>query len=382
MIKIGLLLPRSVIYPAINFDIVDGIRAGLLHEGCEQTQIVTASIGIAAKNDEVYARCEQLLMDGADVMVAYVNPSTAEFIHPLFTSSGKILIVLDSGMHFPTTEKKLSNAIFISLQGALCCRVSARNAVQSGIFNHAFTCSFYDAGYRSSIAFADSLDHSGGSIGFNHVTPLRRSEFSLEPLANYLKENPTNGVLAAFCGDMAEDFFKAGKELNLFAKNTIWGSPYMAEELWLDKTPYPGGSMKTSVTWARYLDIPSNHTFLKVLNKPGKANIFSVIAWEAAALIATASENINSEVAAAKWAGHNFEGPRGKLFVNPDTNFVEAPVYIAEVNKQPENEYCRLDVLSEADCTEDERALLQANIKRFSGEVLNSWYNAYPCLDS
>ncbi|MBL7934663.1 MAG: ABC transporter substrate-binding protein [Bacteroidia bacterium] len=375
------MLPRSVIYPSINFDIVDGIRAGLLHERCEQTQIVTASIGIAAKNDEVYARCEQLLMDGADVVVAYVNPSTAEFIHPLFTASGKMLIVLDSGMHFPSAHK-LSNAFFISAQGALCCRVSARLAVRSGTFVNAFTCSFYDAGYRTPLAFIDSLDRAGGSIAFNYITPLKRSEFSLEPLANHLQENPTHGVLAGFCGDMAEDFFKAGKKLDLFAKYTIWGSPYMTEELWLDKIPYPGGPMKTSVTWARSIDIPGNRAFMQALNKPGKANIFSVIAWEAAVLIAAASEDLTSEAATAKWAGNHFEGPRGKLFVNPDTNFVEAPVYIAEVNKQPENEYCRLDVLSEADCTEDERALLQANIKQFSGEVLNSWYNAYPCLDS
>jgi branched-chain amino acid transport system substrate-binding protein len=381
MIKIGLLLPRSVIYPSINFDIVDGMRAGLLHYGCEESQIVTASIGIAAKNDEVYARCEQLLMDGVDVVVAYVNPSTAEFIHPLFTGSGKMLIVLDSGMHYPSFQK-LSNAIFISLQGTLCCRVSARLAVRSGTFANAFTCSFYDAGYRTSLAFTDSLDRAGGSIVFNHVTSLKRSEFSLEPLANHLRENPAHGVLAGFCGDMAEDFFKAGKELDLFAKYTIWGSPYMTEELWLDKMPYPGGSMKTSVTWARSLDNPENQAFKQALNKPGKANIFSVIAWEAAALIAEAAENLSAEAATAKWSGNHFQGPRGKLFVNPDTHFVEAPVYLAEVNKQTESEYCRLDILSEADCTEDERALLQENIVLLSNEVLNSWYNAYPCLDS
>jgi branched-chain amino acid transport system substrate-binding protein len=381
MIKIGLLLPRSVIYPSINFDIVDGMRAGLLHKGCDQHQFVTASIGIAAKNDEVYARCEQLLMDGVDTVVAYVNPSTAEFIHPLFTGSGKTLIVLDSGMHFPSAEP-LTHAFFVSLQGALCCRVSARMAVRSGIFSNAFTCSFYDAGYRTSFAFTDSLDRAGGNIVFNHITALKRSEFTLEPLANHLQENPSHGVLAGFCGDMAEDFFKAGKELDLFAKYTIWGSPYMTEELWLDKMPYPGGNMKTSVTWARSLDTPVNQNFMQALNKPGKANIFSVIAWEAGTLIAEAAQDLSIEGTTAKWAGSNFEGPRGKLFVNPETHFVEAPVYLAEVVKQPDNEFCRLIIRSEADCTEDERQLLQENIVLLSKEVLNSWYNAYPCLDS
>ena len=148
--KIALLMPRSVIYPSMSFDIMDGFKSALKKIGIDDKhEIVTAGIGVGGNNKEIYECCEQLLLNGTDIIIAYVNPLTAEFVQPIFESAGKLLIVLDSGYQFQTTDKKLSNVYFISLEGTLCTRAIVNKAIEEGQNKFAFTAS--EIGHTESI---------------------------------------------------------------------------------------------------------------------------------------------------------------------------------------------------------------------------------------
>lgn len=382
LMKIGLLLPRSVLYPSIAFDITDGLKTGLRTRDASP-EIVTANIGVAAKNDEIYAACEQLLLGGARTVIAYINPASAEFIHPLFENSGSLLLVLDSGYLFQSSLQKLSHAFYLSLQGALCCRVTGRLAMEAGNRNFAYVTSFYDAGYRAGYTFGNSLMDHGGQIVFNHVTPLRRSEFSLEPVSNFIRENAPDGMLAAFCGDMAEDFLREAGRSDWFAGGRVYGSPFMAEELWLEKIPYPGHDWICAVPWARLLDTPENQNFVAEMDaaKPGKANVFSVLAWEAALLLSEISPDDTVEKNVARLEGLTFRGPRGEMHISADKHIVEAPVYRAVVGKDDRTGNCRVTDLQPIAFTEEERGRYYEDVRNLP-QYANTWLNAYACLDS
>ena len=382
--KIGLLLPRSVLYPAIGFDMLDGIRNGLKAKGVSDFQIVTANIGLAAQNEEIYKSSEQLLMDGAEVVVAYINPISAEFIHPLFENSGKLLLVLDSGYHLPSSLQKLSHAFYISLQGALCCRITSRMAMEAGYTDFAFVASFYDAGYRSGYTFSTSLTDRGGSILFNHITALKRSEFTLTPLTNFLNQNTKSGVLASFCGDMAEDFLREAAQLNILGSRQVFGSPFMAEEIWLGKIPYPGHDWVCAVPWATILDNAENKIFVADMEsiRAGKANVFSLLTWEAAIFIAEVLKTgLPTEKALAEMEGKILQSPRGNVYVSADKHVVEAPTYKAVVAKKEVTGNCRVGEITEVPYTEEERVLFYNDIQSLTTNV-NVWLNAYACLDS
>lgn len=375
--KIGLLLPRSVIYPSMAFDIVDGFKAALKKNGIEDHhQIVSTSIGVAGKNEEIYARSEQLLLDGADVIVGYMNPSSAEFIQPLFRSSGKLLLVLDSGYHFPAFEGSLPNVYFISLEGNLCCRAIVHKAVEKGDQNFAFTCSLYDAGYRPSYTYSAAAEEKGAIVNFNHVTSLKRSDFNLEPLAKYLDNNTDSAIFASFCGDMAEDFFKEATKLNLISSSRTYGSGFTAEEGWLNKIPYPGNDWDCAVPWSIAIDSPKNREFVAIMENimEHKANIFSLLGWEAALFIEKAGQGTFEEI--------TIDSPRGKVHMNPENNFTEAPVYYATVTKNDDSGNCLLNHLETVNNLTEERNNLKDNINFIKNTAANSWLNAYACLDS
>lgn len=377
--KIGLLLPRSVIYPAIAFDMLDGLKAGLKHLIPDDTfEIATASIGVAAKNGEIYSQCEQLLLDGANLIIGYINPLAAEHIHPLFVSAGAHLLVLDSGYHFPSFEGKLSNAHFISLQGNLCSRAITRKALEDGHQRFAFTCSFYDAGYRLPYSYSMALEERGVTVGFNLITPLRRAEFTLEPLATYLSQNKDTVLLASFCGDMSEDFFRESSRLDLLSNHKTYGAAFTAEEVFLSKIPYPGNTWECVVPWSLLLSNEQNQVFITAMNatRSKKATIFSLLGWEAALFIAATKGDFDNNAI-------ELDSPRGKLVFDTHTRFTYGPVYHANVIRDESNGNCKLDNISEITDLNGEIENLEKDFATIRNAVsANAWLNSYACLDS
>ncbi|SDM09875.1 ABC transporter substrate-binding protein [Chryseobacterium taihuense] len=372
--KIALLLPRSVIYPSISFDIMDGLKQAFKHIGLEgKHEIISAGIGVAAKHEEIYERCEQFLLDGADIIIGYLNPLSAEFVHSLFESSGKTLLVLDTGYHFPNFQGRLSNAYFISLQGCLCARVVVNKAFEDGYRKFAFTCSFYDAGYRPSYVYPAAVEEKGGEIVFNHITPLKRSDFTLAPLYNFLQEQKETAVLATFCGDMAEDFFRGSQ--NTISTHKLYVTGFTSDEAWLSKIPYPGTDFSSAVAWSYHLKIPQNKVFVSTMKsiKDGKANLFSLLGWEAALFIKNGNIHFDEVV---------IDSPRGKVWMNPENRFTEAQVYLATVTKDQSTGNCMLKDIEQASVTEYEREALKSNINFVQTIEANTWLNAYACLES
>jgi branched-chain amino acid transport system substrate-binding protein len=361
----------------MSFDIMDGFKQALKMQGIENShQIVSSGIGIAGKNEEIYTQSEQMLLDGTDLIIAYINPMAAEFIHPLFVSAGKQLLVLDSGYHFPQFLERLSNARFISLQGALCARAIVRKAVEQGNSNFAFACSFYDAGYRLPYVYSAAAEEKNAGVAFSHVTPLRREDFTLEPLAEYLQDNNKTALFATFCGDMAEDFFRESTKLNLIVSHNTYGSGFIAEEQWLGKIPYPGRDWQCAVPWSVAMDSNDNREFVAAMEgiRQGKANIFSLLGWEAALYIAATNGELSGNI--------SINSPRGKIYMNPETGFSEAPVYYATVTKNKETGNCYLTNITEARGLDIDRERLQHDIDFIRTTTANSWLNAYACLDS
>ncbi|MBS7255792.1 ABC transporter substrate-binding protein [Flavobacterium branchiicola] len=375
--KIALLLPRSVIYPSMSFDIMDGFKSSLKKIGIdEKYEIVTANIGVGGNNKEIYDCSEQFLLNGTDIIIAYINPASAEFIQPLFENSGKLLIVLDSGYHFQSFEKKLSNVYFISLEGSLCSRAIARKAIEEGTNNFAFTCSFYDAGYRSSYTYSTAVEDKGIAISYNHVTPLKRADLNLSPLEEYIEKNTDVSLFTSFCGDMAEDFFRASSQLKNIASCKTYGSGFTAEELWLNKIPYPGYNWSCAIPWSINTINKENEDFVFTMQniKKQKANLFSLLGWEAALFIANSNDNSLDNIA--------INSPRGTVFMNPETGFSEAPLYYATVTKNEETGNCLLEDIAEVTHLDEERKRLRYHILEAQNIPSNSWFNSYACLES
>lgn len=379
-IKIGVLLPASAIYPTINFDLVAGMRTAFEASGRADYEIRTENIGIGGNDKLIYGQCEKLLMEGVTIVTGYINPMTAEKLQPLFLNGNAILVALDAGYHFRMNSEKLANIFFLSLQGALCSRIITRVAINEGVQSFAFTSSYYETGYRSSFGFYKTIESGKAVITQHHFTLLNRSEFTLEPLRVGLQQYPTDGVFASFCGDMLEDFCL--NATGVFNTEKVYGSSFMGEEQWLEKSAYPGTDIKVCIPWASTINNKENQQVKDMLGKQNrKMNIFSLLGYEAGVVINAALGAENTDDRIKRLEGFSFDSPRGVVTLNADTHECIAPVYESVIEKNEETGKCQLGALTKSELTESERA---DQIKDISAtdRQFTSWLNAYACLES
>lgn len=377
---IGLLLPRSVIYPAIAFDIVDGFRSSSDNSSFNNIELQTINISVANNYDAIYAKCEELLFAGVDVVIAYLNPLVAIQLQPLFASAKKILIILDAGYNCISISQ-LPNIFSISLQSTLCHRLLARLMHQNGHSTAAYVSSFFDSGYSGAYAFNCAAKELGGQITMHHITELNRRDFSLHPLLQHLAVNRNDVVMASFCGDMLQDFLIHTAQSKLAQITDIYLSPFGAEELWLDRSPYCGKDIDAYVPWAAVLQNEENKKFTAALTAKDRVpNIFSLLGWEAAIVAATVCRHTNITDAIENLENLAYESPRGHVTMDKDFHQTDAPLYHVKVIRN-DKDTCSLSIIQAMTDIDDQRNKLKEDIIRLNREG-TYWYNAYACLDS
>lgn len=321
--KIGLLLPKSSEYPAMGFDILAGIRAGLAVQGMEGFDFVTENIGFGENALHNYACAEKMIIQqDVSVIICYSHFLNAEPLYHLATSSGKTFLFLDTGMQLMTVPKH-DRCFHISLQGVHACSVAGARAA-AGNKNVLIATSFYDGGYRGPWGCHESILDAGGKVCGNYVSGYKTAEFSIQQYLQLLKSSGAEGVAACFSTYLAVLFFDALKQAGAPATALpFYCSPFMAEEELLKKCDFPGGTFHAVVPWHSSLESQQQQAFSAAMKQSDKtANLFSLLGWEAAILLARLQSAGNAAV--ADW---NYESPRGKVHFHPETHHTYAPVY-------------------------------------------------------
>lgn len=383
MKQIGILLPRSGVYPTMTFDLVEGFKSAMSISGAANYELKTAGIGQGGNNKEIYTACEQLILNGASVIVGYVNPSTAAALEPLMKASNTLMISLDAGYHLQSTTQQPQNTFTISLHGALAARITPYIAAKCGIGKFAFTCSFYDAGYRIPFGLFNGSDENNCRIVFNHTTKLKKNEFTIEPLTAYIANNKDTAIFSATCGDMTKDLFEAAANNTTYNDVPWFASTFTAEESWLSQISFPNTNISVIAPWGRHLSNAENVIFSgKMTEKNRVPNFFSLLGWEAGQIVAEALKHsdIAAQIAALKTG--TFSTPRGTLRFDPHTLEAIMPLYEGTIVRNEDNGTCRLAI---ADAIPEDIVRLNYDKLRTESALLEngntSWFNSYGCLD-
>lgn len=368
--RIGLLLPRSTDYPAMGYEIMEGIKAYFLQQGREVPKFFTENIGFGEDHSLNHARAEKLLLqDDVEIIIAYANSFNGEQLYPLATAFGKPFIILDAGMQLPQSPPS-DHCYHLSLQGIHACHYSGYMA-GSGNRKVLMATSFYDGGYRGPLFYDRGLSEAGGSICGNFVSSYRLAEFTIDSYMGLLNKSEATSVAACFCSYLAELFFKALHEKNGEATQLpIYCSPFMAEEELLAKCDFPGGEFFTVVPWASSLENDAQQTFLKSIEKKN-ANIFHLLGWEAAIAGLQAIEN-----GVQSLKKFSYESPRGTVNIDPETHYTYAPLYKGSIVAN-ETGKCVLRINEVISVNAEQHQKIMANK---TGAVISGWKNNYLCI--
>ncbi|AEV97430.1 amino acid/amide ABC transporter substrate-binding protein, HAAT family [Niastella koreensis GR20-10] len=326
--RIGLLLPRSTDYPAMGYDMLDGLRCRLTPGSDPEYQFYTENIGFGENNELSYSKAEKLfLQDKVDILIAYCNSANAEALYQLAGAFQKPLLILDAGMQLPQ-EKASPWCYHITLQGLHGCRI-AGNMSGTGNRNVLMATSFYDGGYRGPWSYDRGLSEAGGAVCGNYVSGYRTAEFNIDQYISLLKNTEAASVAACFSSYLAELFFNALNEKNSEAIPVpFYCAPFMAEEQLLSKCNFPGGEFYTVVPWSSALENPQQTEFTNSIRQATNkaANIFHLLGWEAGIVtIALVECGIQS------LKDFSYLSPRGKTTIHPETHYTYAPLYKGKI---------------------------------------------------
>lgn len=370
--NIGFLLPKSTDYPSIAFDLLDGLRINLKLLGLNDVQIISENIGFGDDAALNHAKAEKMIIDQTvELVVVYANNFNAELLYSLAETSGCPFLFIDPSMD---TCEGAPNPLchYISLQGLHACYLVGNLAAQHG--KNALTAtSFYDGGYRGPWSTIEGFENFGGKIFGNFVSAYRIDEFSIQNYLQLLQQTQSDVVLANFCTYLFELFFAALKSHGSQAVQLpFFCSPFMAEEQFLAKTDFPGGTFHTFVPWASSLANKQNQLMNETIKKEKnkQANIFHLLGWETAFAV--------QQLLSKKSGGlsnFSFDSPRGKVTFHSETNSTYGPIYQGEIVMN-ENGKCLLQVKETIDITADSH--LECFNRKPIGQI-SRWKNNFLC---
>jgi branched-chain amino acid transport system substrate-binding protein len=337
MLKVGVLLPRSSLFPALGIDLLKGIKTGAaaLFPTLE-LQFVTDNIGFGTNEQDIYTRSEKMLLqDDVAVVVAIADTRIAEILQPMFTASNKILLMVNFGANYPVSWEAPATTIVHSLNFAFHCFLTGQLSAQHGNGQGVNLVSYYDGGYSQCHALLNAHQQAGGTPVYNHVTSLKTADFTLAPLQQFLQEHPDNTTFnCLFAGEMATLFYQQVAALDEAKDATLFVSPMMLEESLTGDDEHPLQLPNTIgyTPWISTLPDPANehftHTIREKLGVP--ANLFLLLGWETAILLYQINEQLAQGNTKAiqiikNCCNTRFESPRGWFMIDAATHHSFSP---------------------------------------------------------
>lgn len=386
MLRIGVLLPRSSLFPAFGLDILNGIKSCLKHYGIfDEFKLLTDNIGFGIEEAEIYTKAERLLLqEDADIVMVVADNNIAELLEPLFTTSNKLLLMVNMGAGLPDVWQSAPTTIVHSLNLSFHARLTGKLAAQENENKKGiYVLSYYDAGYRQGYSMMTSHQQNGGEPMYTHVTHLKAEQFTLEPVDEFLRENEdVKTLLCLFTADMAEQFCNAVLPLQEKFQLRIYASPMLLEayQAYFANKQLPAPALKGYSSWLPELDNPGNEIYRSAFKKAAAkdATLFGVLGWDAALLLKEIlvqyhQGNTSPAEIVPALSSTVYESPRGWMKLDPQTFYTYGPSRLISwsangVAKTTE------DIIG----TEQEWELFSAD--KYPSDSHSGWRNTYLCI--
>jgi branched-chain amino acid transport system substrate-binding protein len=380
-LKLGVLLPTSSLYPALDKNLLAGMKlyfdrlGGQIHD--RVIDLIPREIGFG-HGLALRASHQLIEEEKVDLVVGVISSEVAARLRHLFEAHQTPLIVANAGANVVREADTNPYVFYNSLNywqanwamGAWAGANLGRTAL--------VVTSLYDSGYDALHAFRAGLASVGGAIAQTMVTHASSEVDDLEGVLATINRGRPDFVFAAYCGAPAADFVTAFARSGLAQQFPLAVSGFMVEEDLLSAQGNAALGVRSVLTWASSLDSPENTDFIAAYaRRTGRPpEPLAALGFDTAQLILQATdavggggrrkEHLRDALRHVEWTS-----PRGRLAMDPQTHSSNSPLYLREVRIQggrPGNA-----VVSELDSIPE----LQVRTSLEHASPKTGWLNAY-----
>jgi branched-chain amino acid transport system substrate-binding protein len=334
-IKVGLLLPFSGVYAALGDDIEAGFSVALDQFGSE------AGIGfeIVREDTEVkppvaLGKAKKLILqDKVDVMAGVVSSGVLGAVRDMVHGAGVPLIVANAGNDEATGTSCSPYITRMSFSNGQVNRPMGQWMHDQGIRKVYTLAPDYAAGRQMIGGFVETFAAAGGEIVGQDFTPFQKTQ-DFGPYLAQAKASGADAVYVFYAGGEAISFVKQYDSFGLKADLPLYGSGFLTSPLYVNAEGPAAEGVITALHYVPTLDNAANAAFVAAFQaKTGRLpSEFAVHGYDAArALVEAAKAGARDRESLADALRQvSFDGPRGKLSIDPATNNIVQPVYVYE----------------------------------------------------
>jgi branched-chain amino acid transport system substrate-binding protein len=217
-LRVGVLLPRSDVYPEMDRRFWAGLKLYLAQvanqAGGRTVELLPRGVGVGTSL-AVREAGDLLQAQGADLVVGLVGSGAAAILRGLFDQARVPLLVSNVGANV-ARESEFSPYVLVNSLGYWQAHWALGGWTAEHIGRKAFVAtSFYDAGYDAPYVFRLGFEGAGGTVVETSVTHIPPRSPDLALLAAAIRAADPDVVYAAYSGAEAREFARAYADAGL-----------------------------------------------------------------------------------------------------------------------------------------------------------------------
>lgn len=231
-VKIGILLPRSDMFPTLALDFLNGLKLAFKTSGGDLfiPKLLIESVGNATGKSLLQTVEKMILQEDVTLVISFCGIFNLKELAGIFNAYKKPLIHVDLGGNVLKEEHSNPYVIHHTLnlwQSAYYSGVYAANAFGK---NAALAISFYDGGYHLAESFVRGFNENGGNVVYTYVSPMDYKTESFETMIDGIQKANPDFVYLLFSYNEGQKVFDVISKSSLNGKIPFLVSPLMIEE--------------------------------------------------------------------------------------------------------------------------------------------------------
>ncbi|NND63894.1 MAG: ABC transporter substrate-binding protein [Flavobacteriaceae bacterium] len=374
-LKIGVMVPRSDMYPALGMDFLNGLKLSFSQSMLPEPQFIIEGIGNATDKSLMKTAEKLVLQENVDITISFCSVFFLDEFVALFNSYRKLLIHVDLGGSVLKKEHVSPYVFHLSLNLCQSAYTSGEWAAKNLGKKVFMASSFYDGGYQMTESFVQGFTKHGGEVVGYYVGISDYKSDDPHRLIEGLQAEEFDFLFALFSFNEGKRIFDtlANSEFNgklpILVVPTMTDPTIVTENLNVE-------NVHSIASWAfddeseKMKNFKSSYT-QAFENQP---NIISLLGYEAGL---TVEKCVNSEAGTLAnfddlKSEFTIDSPRGKLSCN---HFIESHPSSFKLRKFEFNETQYHNHIKEEIIVEKHEDLY----KNFEEITYTGWMNPYIC---
>jgi len=319
--KIGLLLPRSDMFPTLGMDLMNGLKLAIANSGISgmNPNFIVEGIGNGVDASLLKTAEKLILQEDVAITIAFCGFNHLTELITIFNNYKKPLIHLDLGGSILKKDQISPHVLHHTLN-------SWQSAYATGIYaakkfgkKGAMIASIYDGAYHLSAALVEGFAKDGGTVESYYVSPMDYKTETFETMVTGIREAAPDIIFAFFSFKEGQKVFDVLAKSDLNGKVPILAIPMMTDES-VNTEDLKIENVKSIATWSFDDEHKEMQDFVGKYQEDyeGAPNIMGLLGYEAGL---TLSSCISSEGKIASKLADTLQNktiitPRGKLQYN------------------------------------------------------------------